>query len=230
MDPTIIEFEKCDFDIKKIVSDLKIRRGTPTSKELNILIDEARKIANPKAIYTITSIEKLDDRKIILNGIEFNSRLLCTNLDSVHRSFPFIATCGVELDTWKNSIKDTITKYFADHISGLVLDFAYKSLVNHIKNRYGLNKTATMNPGSLEDWPLEAQTSLFKLLGNPEEEIGVRLTDSLLMVPRQSISGILFETETDFVNCQLCPRKKCPNRRAPYNEVSAKEFLSKGVI
>jgi hypothetical protein len=47
--------------------------------------------------------------------------------------------------------------------------------------------------------------------------IGVRLLDSMLMLPSQTVSGLLFETESDYVNCQLCPREHCPNRRAPFD-------------
>jgi len=37
-----------------------------------------------------------------------------------------------------------------------------------------------------------------------------------LMVPAKSTTGLFFETESGFVNCQLCPRQTCLNRRAGY--------------
>ena len=76
--------------------------------------------------------------------------------------------------------------------------------------------TAVMNPGSLTDWPLREQRPLFALLGDVRSAIGVELTDTLLMVPRKSVSGIVFVAEETFASCQLCPRYDCPNRRAPY--------------
>jgi hypothetical protein len=42
--------------------------------------------------------------------------------------------------------------------------------------------------------------------------------DSLMMDPVQSISGIIFPTETSFESCQLCPRENCPGRRAAYDK------------
>ena len=74
-----------------------------------------------------------------------------------------------------------------------------------------------MNPGSLEDWPIQQQTQVFELLGDPLRDVGVRLTDSFLMVPIKSVSGIRYPTETSFESCQLCPREKCTGRRAPYD-------------
>jgi hypothetical protein len=81
-----------------------------------------------------------------------------------------------------------------------------------------LEKTATMAPGSLSEWPLSQQRSLFACLGDPEGEIGVHLSDSLLMVPAKSVSGIRFPTTESFVSCQLCSRENCPGRRAPYDK------------
>ncbi len=62
-----------------------------------------------------------------------------------------------------------------------------------------------------------SSATLFALLGDVRSAIGVELTDSLLMVPRKSVSGILFVAEETFASCQLCPRQDCPNRRAPYD-------------
>jgi len=75
-----------------------------------------------------------------------------------------------------------------------------------------------MSPGSLADWPITQQTQLFTLLGDVEGAIGVQLTDSFLMVPMKSVSGMHFPTEISFHSCSLCPRKECPGRSAPYDE------------
>jgi hypothetical protein len=46
----------------------------------------------------------------------------------------------------------------------------------------------------------------------------VELTDSFLMIPNKTVSGIYFPTERDFRTCQVCHREKCPNRRAPFDQ------------
>ena len=77
-----------------------------------------------------------------------------------------------------------------------------------------------MHPGSgdVSVWPIEQQQALFSLLGDVESEIGVRLTESFLMMPNKTLSGILFPTETDFGACQVCRRENCPSRKAPFDE------------
>ena len=73
-----------------------------------------------------------------------------------------------------------------------------------------------MNPGSLEDWPLSGQSDLFKLLNNQGNTIGVELTDSMLMIPNRTVSGIRFVSEDGYSNCELCPRDNCTHRKKPY--------------
>ena len=48
--------------------------------------------------------------------------------------------------------------------------------------------------------------------------IGVELTNSFLMVPSKSVSGIYFPTEIKFESCKLCPGEGCPGRQAPYDK------------
>jgi hypothetical protein len=74
-----------------------------------------------------------------------------------------------------------------------------------------------MNPGSLTDWPLKEQRVLFDMLGDPEAAIGVELMQTYLMRPAKTVSGLLFTTQDSHVNCRLCPREICPNRRAEYD-------------
>jgi hypothetical protein len=78
-----------------------------------------------------------------------------------------------------------------------------------------------MNPGSgnRNFWPIGQQRQLFQLLGDVEASVGVRLTDSFLMTPNKTVSGILFPTDVPFVSCQLCTRENCPRRRAQYTGV-----------
>ena len=81
-----------------------------------------------------------------------------------------------------------------------------------------------MSPGSLEDWPIQEQLPLFALLGEAPAAIGVRLTESLLMLPGKSVSGIFFPSASTFFSCRLCPRERCEGRKARYDETAAREY------
>jgi hypothetical protein len=81
--------------------------------------------------------------------------------------------------------------------------------------------------GAGDDWPITQQMGLFSLFGGREkveELIGVRLTDTYLMVPIKSVSGLFFPTEVRFESCQICPREHCQGRRAAYSPEMAKKY------
>jgi hypothetical protein len=155
---------------------------------------------------------------VVVDGVTLKSRVLQVNLEKAHRVFPFLVTCGTELEAWSNSMDDVLKKYWSDAVKHMALGAARKALDKHLVGHYELGMTAVMNPGSLADWPIQEQAKLFAILGDTQAAIGVQLTDSFLMVPTKSVSGIRFPTEVSFKNCQLCPRDKCPGRAAPYDK------------
>ncbi len=197
---------------------MHVKKGSTQEEILNSLVEKARQIARPKAIYTITGIDEHREGSVVLGGILMESRVMAVNLKEIHRVFPYIVTAGRELFNWTQSQDDLLEKYFADEISQMALRRAGEFLLAHLKETYQLGKTSSLNPGSLQDWPITAQRPLFQLLGNPQEAIGVELMESMLMIPNQSVSGIRYSSDTDFYNCELCPRGHCPHRRAPYDE------------
>jgi len=181
------------------------------------LAAEAEVIARPKALYKIAYVDEKGDEHVTIDGIRLSSRVLRVNLDTAQRVFAYVATAGMELERWADSKEDILERFWAEAIFLMALRSASTHLSDHVQERYRPGMLARMNPGSLEDWPLRQQQPLFSLLGDVQGSIGVQLTDSYLMVPRKSVSGIMYPTEETFESCQLCGREACPNRRAPYD-------------
>ena len=207
-----------EFDIPTLLSRLHIAEGSADAASVNKLLDWARPIAKPKAIYDIYYLEDRSADTVTLAGVTFCSRVLSANLSQAHRAFPFIATCGKELEVQPNITGDMMEFYWLDEIKETVLRAAFSHLKKHLVETYRLSEISHMFTGSLEDWPLTQQKQLFSLFGDTEKKIGVTLTDSFLMTPTKSLSGIFFPTETKYEDCQLCPREGCPGRRAAYNK------------
>jgi len=205
-------------DLDQLLKRLHVEKDSPYGEDIKGLASDAQAVGSPKALYKVAFIESRGDDSVVIDDVVFTSRVLRVNLDSAHRVFAYVATCGVELDDWSNSIDDLLHRYWADTIKEMALRSAMRALDEHLVARYHPGRTATMSPGSLADWPLQEQRALFTLLGNPREAIGVQLTDSFLMIPTKSVSGVRFPTEESFESCQLCPRERCPGRRAPYDE------------
>lgn len=205
-------------DPARVYKQLRLEPGTPLAKELDQHMDEAVAIGRPKTIYHVGLIDERDDEGVVIDGIRFTSHVLAVNLAGCRRVLAYVATCGRELDDWAHGLDDVLHAYWAEAIKEQALRAAISALHEDIERRLAPGKMSNMNPGSLPNWPLKEQRPLFALMGvDVEEAVGVRLEQNLLMNPNKSVSGLRFETETDFSNCQLCPRRDCPGRRAPYD-------------
>ncbi len=206
-----------DLSLERVSSRLRIGGDAEDARSLRELLRAVTPVVSPKAIYDVSAVCDRRTDSVDVGGVIFTSRVLRVNLDQVHRAFPYIATCGTELENVPVVPKDPLHAYWLDEIRIMALSAARAHLQEHIDAKFRPGRMAHMAPGSLADWPIDQQLKLFSLFPDVEAEIGVRLTDSFLMVPLKSVSGMLFETETDFESCRLCPRTACPGRRAPYD-------------
>jgi len=186
-------------------------------KDIQELLEIANFVIEPKAIYQVLYVDNKNKDTVDIGGVRFTSRILRINLDKIGRVFPYIVTIGRKLEDRADSFDDLFKKLCLDEMGDEALGSARQYLADYLKRKYKLGQISIMSPGSLEDWPLTQQKQLFSLFGNVEDLVGVRLTESCLMIPRKSVSGIYFPTEVKFYSCQLCPRKGCKQRRAPYD-------------
>jgi hypothetical protein len=207
-------------DAELLIRQLRIRAATTSAAAFASLLDEVVAVGRPKAVYGVAFIEEKADESVVVNGVRLTSRALRRNLDPVERVFPFVATCGTEADAIPVPDGDVVQALWLWTLKEALLGAARQHLHEHLATRYRLTHWATMDPGSgdADLWPIEQQKQLFSVLGDVEAAIGVRLTDSMLMVPTMSVSGVVFPTETDFESCQVCHREDCPRRTAPFDE------------
>ena len=217
MEPVILHDIPFQIGVEDLKRNLRLKDENPHLQDVHRLAEEARKIGQPKAIYKLAFIDEKGEDRVVIDGVRFESHILRVNLDQAQRVFPYVVTCGMELEDWANRIEDTLHRFWAETIKEMVLRYAHTRMEADLNERYRPGRLSRMSPGSLADWPLHEQRPLFKIVGNTEETIGVRLNESLLMIPTKSVSGIRFPTEESFESCQLCPREICPNRKAPYD-------------
>ena len=218
MDPIVLDQIPFQLDLEDLKKKLRVREESSFAKDLHHLMADAQSLGRPKALYRISFIESKGDDFITADGITLKSRILRVNLDQVYRIFPYAVTCGTELEEWTKGMTDLLRSFAADTIKETVLYQAIHYLMEHLKESHQLTQASRMSPGSLADWPIDEQRPLFEILGNVKDLIGVSLTESLMMVPTKSVSGVCFPTEVDFVSCQLCEREVCPGRKASYDK------------
>ena len=203
-------------DVAALARRVRVKETSSHYTELVQLLDSAATLARPKALYKLAYIDVKTEDTVVVDGVTLTSRVLRVNLDAAHRLFAYLVTCGTELQAWSDGLDDMLLTYWADAIKEQALATGIQALASHLSACYHLGRTATMAPGSLADWPIREQRPLFRILGDPEAAIGVVLTESFLMIPNKTVSGVRFPTEARFESCQLCPRDGCPGRRAAY--------------
>ncbi len=208
-----------DFCTNQLFKYMKTDTGTDRAKAFEDIVNEARNIGKPKALYKASFIDGKGEDTITFDGITFTSLALRKNLDSTERVFPYVATCGTEIDDIEIEQGDFEKKICISILKGKLLETSMQFLREHIAKQYRLSNLSSMNPGSGDAsvWPLEQQRDLFSICGDVEDLIGVRLTKSMVLAPDMSLAGILFPAEVDFQSCQLCHRENCRSRRVAFD-------------
>jgi len=204
------------------------QRLFPTPRErkfqefLNIL-RVAESLIDARAAYKVVSINCISDDIIGIDNVLFRSKILKINLVHSSKVFPYILTIGGKLEEQAKSY-DLLERFFLETAGDIALQEAAKYLENFLKKRYEIHQLSCMNPGSLEDWPLTQQKQLFTLFRDIEKILGVKLTEQCYMIPRKSVSGVFFPTESKFYSCQICPRKRCDSRKSNYSPGLVKKY------
>ena len=208
-----------DLDAEALMKHARVEPDSNDGPMFMQLVDTARQVARPKVLVGEAFVEARGEDTVRIGGVTFTSRVLRANLDTVERVFPFVATCGHELDEVSLPKDEYLAEYWWDAIKASALTCATRYLQDHLERRFLLGKSAAMMPGAgdADVWPIEQQGQLFALLGDVTGRIGVQLTPSFLMVPNKTTSGIRYATERDFRSCQVCRRENCPNRAAGFD-------------
>jgi hypothetical protein len=216
-------------DEEAFFSKVRVKPESDYATEVRSFIGAAAPLARPKVMCRIGFVEARGDDAVTISGTTFTSRVLRVNLAEVERVFVYVATCGRELDDAGLAQGDMLKEFWLDNLKAMALSAATDHFKQHLRREYALDHASAMHPGSGEAdiWPLEQQRPLFDFLGDVEKAIGVRLTDSFLMMPNKTVSGLYFPTEVTFETCQLCTREVCPSRRSPYDRALAEKRYSR---
>jgi len=190
------------------------------------LLPELDQLIEPRLDYLVQPIEKINRGKVFLyGGICLVSPILGKTIKHCREAVCFVGTIGSKLEEEirASMLKGLMTRaYILDAIGSMSVEGMIKNFHHFLGESYAReNKGVTLrfSPGYC-DWALEEQKKIFSLFAG--RETGVQLTDSLLMLPRKSISGIIGvaglengKDTTGYNPCLDCPRTDCPDRRGP---------------
>ena len=201
-------------DMKAVMERLRVPEDL--DEDFAEVFEECEKIADPGYMYAEMPVRQTESTTIV-GEAEFESRIMYGNFKGLTKVWAYVLTCGKNLYNLAKSKDDPLERYWVDCIAETYLGAMHPYIHAEVAAIAGVERLYSMNPGSLDDFPLACQRPLFDMLGDVEAGIGAWLTDSFLILPYKSGSGIYFTSDHDYENCSMCPRSDCPNRRAPYD-------------
>jgi len=172
--------------------------------------------------YAIRDVLSVDGNRVTVEGsVVFESGVIARLLERCEKVAVFTLTIGNHLEE--------LVSYLAENglvLQATVLDAvgsgAAEKLADSVQERIGMLAKAEgmvisrrFSPGYC-DWEVSQQEMVFKAMKG--DTAGIRLTDTCLMIPQKSVSGIIgigsAENDVEKYNpCPACDRHDCVGRR-----------------
>ena len=172
------------------------RRQQPDEQVVELtesLLEEVRNIAAPACTFKLYD-GRIDGETVCLDeGARLQvGAILSSLMHGSERFALFAATAGNSFQQYQDELKienDMLKIYVADTIGSRIAEEAGDYMEKMLEKEIGkLRHTNRFSPGYC-GWHLSGQKEIFRLLGgNP---CGINLSDSSLMKPIKSISGII---------------------------------------
>ncbi|MDA3929611.1 MAG: hypothetical protein PF541_11700 [Prolixibacteraceae bacterium] len=182
------------------------------------LTKECIQLASPKANYLFIENPKFNTttKETSLNEMLFDTgKTITTLLKKSEFVVLFACTIGQNVEHYSkdemgkgNSLEGYILDLIGSELAESVTDILHNYLEIKVKE-YEMGISNRYSPGYC-NWPVSDQHKLFSLLGN--YNAGISLTESSLMIPVKSVSGILGVGKSikrlDY-KCRICDDEKC---------------------
>ena len=200
-------------------------KGGEISENILAIADECEeallKAIQPRMVYRVFDIEKTEkgveikNTPLIFKGNDITDHLdgcqravlMCVTLssetDKVIRSYE---ACGME----KAFVADALASAAVEQVCGIAEMLIQKDVGEHY------NYTWRFSPG-YGDFPLEVQRDFIKVT-DAAKRIGLSVTDTLILIPRKSVTAVMGISETEIPpkrrGCSCCNmRERCEFRK-----------------
>jgi len=230
-----VEQEKDIFEVKIRFRDLTIRKNEIVSalgyadgvipghfeEMIEDILSRLPKYCEIQAGYRLLDVAKQEGRNdgLCVGGKFFKlQKIVARQLRKSEKAALFVSTIGPAMETWAKKLSaegDAALGYLVDTVASVTEEQTTDVLHDHIGKQMqmqGLKITNRYSPGYC-DWSVSEQHLLFSFF--PDNFCGITLTESALMVPMKSVSGIIGVGKTvqrvDYT-CDLCGMKDCTYR------------------
>lgn len=189
-------------------------------------IERGHNLFEPKGISSPVKIKQISfssGRVDLKNGVSLNfSHSIINLLKGTSYLVLGVVTIGSSLE---NKVSELFSQ--GEYPRAIALDavgtVAVRSLSNYMRSlvcqeekEQNLQTTKYFSPGS-GDWDINQQKNIFQII--PVDNIGVKLTESYMMVPQKSLSWIIgigkniARSSKNDHSCQICQATNCQFRK-----------------
>ena len=218
-----VSLDVLDIDWKNIWLNSGFEGYVPDSQMQRLLhevVDEVAEKVRPSYGYVLYPNEGSDRTTLRLGGKIFHAGgIISRYLFEAEEFAIFVATAGPEFEALQHRLQcegDIVKQFMADIIGSEIAEASGRLLSRELEREQSVRTYRVSNrysPGYC-GWPVSEQQTLFSLL--PPAPCGITLTDSSLMLPIKSISGIVAvgsKIEKKPYGCAICGRKDCYKNR-----------------
>ena len=207
-----LRYEDLGISLSELYEQMGYEQAVPdeaTVKETDIIIAEAKGFLRPRFCFFVQ--RELPDFAI--------GKIIERQLKGAEAYAFFICTAGVEYEAFQERLKkegDMVRVFIADALGSVIAEKAADQMELSLQeniDKLGWHHTNRFSPGYC-GWHVSQQQLLFPLFKG--ETCGVKLTESSLMLPIKSVSGIIGlgpnVRHLDYT-CGLCDFKQCYKRK-----------------
>ncbi len=184
-------------------------------------ISQCKEIMSPKGVFAVFEAVNLKSEDMIgIEGTTFHIGKIIKNMLRNSESYAlFAVTAGPEIENMAKSLLEGgqfLEGYIVDLIGSGIVESAADQLHRSIKQfaeRGGINASNRYSPGYCS-WNVVEQQKLFRHL--PDGCCGIALSESSMMTPIKSISGIVglgYSVRYQDYTCEICSLKDCIFRK-----------------
>ena len=207
-----LRYEDLGISLSELYEQMGYEQAVPDEaivKETDMIIAEAKSFLRPRFSFFVQ--RELPDFAI--------GKIIERQLKGAEAYAFFICTAGVEYEAFQERLKkegDMVRVFIADALGSVIAEKAADQMELSLQeniDKLGWHHTNRFSPGYC-GWHVSQQQLLFPLFKG--ETCGVKLTESSLMLPIKSVSGIIGlgpnVRHLDYT-CGLCDFKQCYKRK-----------------
>ena len=224
-----LSMNRLEIPLKEVYSFMGYKDSEPdteTSRVTEYLLSESAQFLRPQFKYIMLEGSLSDDMmQLTLQGpagpVTFDSgKIICRQLRGAQKYVVFVATVGTGYFQWTDAVKrrdDMFQTYVMDCVGSQIVESVADYMETVLQKEIdpsGFKRTNRFSPGYC-GWHVSEQPKLFSLFSEPKP-CGIELTDSCLMLPVKSVSGIIgVGPDVRYLpyTCGICDKKDCYKRR-----------------